>query len=320
MHLYFLRLSDAHRYAFFFFFFVSSCSYEASQTMHYSVEAVRRRRVCADTGTVQYLLKWEGYDDSVCSWEPRRNLVCCSDDVNAADRKEDDEVAVSLLAHQQRKRKRFEQTHQSRGITQAEPSILLAPSASSGVPDASFAYLYLGEKVTAPVETTLKDTIRNHQRHTSKHRTDRRRCEAPRSQLARKTPVTVLQAHERAWNQNHTEGLFRLSCSSEILANFPQAHHDAANALTDDGVNILALWPAWSLRVGRGYSGFQSKGDSTLLVQEDVKHLELGDDELVVQHATSQGTVLWTPMSSFREAFPQALIDFLLSQSVILAT
>jgi hypothetical protein len=56
--------------------------------MHYSVDAIEARRVCPDTGTVQYLLKWEGYDAAFNSWEPRRHVVCCSDAVVACDQLE----------------------------------------------------------------------------------------------------------------------------------------------------------------------------------------------------------------------------------------
>jgi hypothetical protein len=71
-----------------FAFFFCCCANENlsdSTDMHYSVEHVEERRLCQDTGTLQYLLNWENHSEADNSWEPRRNLVCCSDAMAACD-------------------------------------------------------------------------------------------------------------------------------------------------------------------------------------------------------------------------------------------
>ncbi|KAK5638820.1 hypothetical protein RI129_013115 [Pyrocoelia pectoralis] len=42
----------------------------------YTVERIIDKRVNSATGTIEYLLKWQGYSDKDNSWEPEENLDC----------------------------------------------------------------------------------------------------------------------------------------------------------------------------------------------------------------------------------------------------
>lgn len=117
--------------------------------MHYSVDAIEARRVCPDSGTVQYLLKWEGYDAAFNSWEPRRHLVCSSDTVIEADEKEADAAHVLtsqfVARHHHRgggggpreKRQRSLQSRASSEVTEVEVTSSPSLSSSSSPPSSS---------------------------------------------------------------------------------------------------------------------------------------------------------------------------------------
>ncbi|CUE71100.1 Hypothetical protein, putative [Bodo saltans] len=114
--------------------------------MHYSVDAIEARRVCPDSGTVQYLLKWEGYDAAFNSWEPRRHLVCSSDTVIEADEKEADAAHVLtsqfVARHHHRgdgggTREKRQRSLQSRASSATEVEVTSSPSLSSSSPSSS---------------------------------------------------------------------------------------------------------------------------------------------------------------------------------------
>lgn len=42
----------------------------------YNVEEIRARRINSSTGALEYLIKWEGYEEDANSWEPSDNLNC----------------------------------------------------------------------------------------------------------------------------------------------------------------------------------------------------------------------------------------------------
>ncbi|KAK4476425.1 hypothetical protein RD792_015578 [Penstemon davidsonii] len=48
---------------------------------YYEIEAVRRKRI--RKGQVQYLIKWRGWSEAANTWEPVKNLVQCSDVIDA---------------------------------------------------------------------------------------------------------------------------------------------------------------------------------------------------------------------------------------------
>ncbi|GAA0157094.1 hypothetical protein LIER_14433 [Lithospermum erythrorhizon] len=48
---------------------------------YYEIEAVRKKRV--RKGQVQYLIKWRGWPETENTWEPLRNLLSCSDFIDA---------------------------------------------------------------------------------------------------------------------------------------------------------------------------------------------------------------------------------------------
>ncbi|KAM3357767.1 chromo domain protein LHP1 [Capsicum galapagoense] len=71
----------------------------------YEIEAVRRKRT--RKGQVQYLIKWRGWPETANTWEPVKNLMSCSDVIDAFEE--------SLKQRSTRKRKR------KVGATQTQP-------------------------------------------------------------------------------------------------------------------------------------------------------------------------------------------------------
>lgn len=49
---------------------------DKDEETEYTVEAIRKKRVNRATGQAEYLIKWEGYDEDSCTWEPVEHLEC----------------------------------------------------------------------------------------------------------------------------------------------------------------------------------------------------------------------------------------------------
>ncbi|KAJ8565695.1 hypothetical protein K7X08_008271 [Anisodus acutangulus] len=73
----------------------------------YEIEAVRRKRV--RKGQVQYLIKWRGWPETANTWEPVKNLMSCSDVIDAFE-------DSSQLGKQRSTRKRKRKS----GVTQTQ--------------------------------------------------------------------------------------------------------------------------------------------------------------------------------------------------------
>ena len=70
----------------------SSSSSEEEQG-EYKVEAILQKR--RQAGKTQYLIKWEGYDESDNTWEPIENLAGCEDMIADFNEREKQRVAAS---------------------------------------------------------------------------------------------------------------------------------------------------------------------------------------------------------------------------------
>ena len=72
----------------------SSSSSEEEQG-EYKVEAILQKR--RQAGKTQYLIKWEGYDESDNTWEPIENLAGCEDRIADFNEREKQRVAASCV-------------------------------------------------------------------------------------------------------------------------------------------------------------------------------------------------------------------------------
>lgn len=63
--------------------------------MYYEYESIKDRRARPEDGSVEYLVKWAGYDTA--TWEPRRNLTgACAEAVREADQQQMDRTDARL--------------------------------------------------------------------------------------------------------------------------------------------------------------------------------------------------------------------------------
>jgi len=56
----------------------------AEDKEYYEVEAIKDKRILVN-GDLEYLIKWQGYDDTENTWEPMGNLSSCIKMVRAFD-------------------------------------------------------------------------------------------------------------------------------------------------------------------------------------------------------------------------------------------
>ncbi|KAJ8573501.1 hypothetical protein K7X08_010012 [Anisodus acutangulus] len=118
----------------------------------YEIEAVRRKRL--RKGQVQYLIKWRGWPETANTWEPVKNLMSCSDVIDAFE-----ESSQSGKQRSTRKRKRKSGVTQTQVKKKKQPQQQCSPAAATyNVP--AVMVRIIEEPTPSPPLSDLKATNR----------------------------------------------------------------------------------------------------------------------------------------------------------------
>ncbi|XP_059312006.1 chromo domain protein LHP1 [Lycium ferocissimum] len=118
----------------------------------YEIEAVRRKRV--RKGQVQYLIKWRGWPETENTWEPVKNLMSCSDVIDAFE-----ESSQSGKQRSTRKRKRKVGATQTQPKKKQQQQQQSSPAAATyNVP--AVKVRIIEEPTPSPLPSGLKSTNR----------------------------------------------------------------------------------------------------------------------------------------------------------------
>ncbi|EPY28551.1 hypothetical protein STCU_05029 [Strigomonas culicis] len=313
---------------------------------YYKVQDIIDRRVDPFTGAVEYLVRWEGYADADNTWEPRQLLVeCCADMVQSIDQ-QCMEKTDGVLARWRQCTPRFAP---KRGSSRKAKRPRGDTEVSAPPPTETLMGVLVRDGATRAAAVMLGELILT-EGASRATKVRRRKAKINTSETATLCRPAVQLAKQ--WQASCADAVLREAAgltATPAVGHFALQHPDAGVADGDASaarhIKILGIAPADACVSGQPYVcpstfvpwlGVEA---TERLVQQSVagrpwlaqraQDLVAPQCDMVVRFCdtshvspTTEGTedveVLAMPLTVFREAYPQLLIDYLLNNSMIM--
>ncbi|KAH9597809.1 Chromo domain [Trypanosoma melophagium] len=310
----------------------------------YNVREIHGRRVNPDDGTLEYCVRWDGYDSLCDTWEPRSNLaVSCAGPITDIDSHAHHTALqrIAVWANSRRATKhgrndsnssdKIDDNDNNDEITNTPPVhaiVVHTTSTDSSGNSGETSLVGLGERVlTGGVSRGLNPT-------------KKKRAPGPQEYEPSCDPALLL---EKRWREQHaisfmhncTVATSRTPAALEFeLGSGMDACHDASS------IEIHGIAPAILVKSGQVYSDVASC--APLIGREEAEHLRTQcnfsptlarttqelirgkRDRLVVRYFLGEGddehdrTLYTMPLSVFRRFYPQLLLDYLLRHTLVM--
>ncbi|ORC86363.1 uncharacterized protein TM35_000292450 [Trypanosoma theileri] len=306
---------------------------------HYNVREINGRRVNPDDGTLEYCVRWDGYDSLCDTWEPRSNLaVTCAGPITDIDTHAHHTALqrIALWANNRRATKHGRNDNDNNNKndndddnTTDTPPLhgIVVHTGSSGNSEET-SLVGLGEWVlTGGASRGLNPT-------------KKKKAPGPQEYEPSCDPALSL---EKKWRDQHAISFMHTcavaTCRTPAALEFElgsgvDACHDASS------IEIHGIAPAILVKSGQAYSSVASC--TPLIGREEAEHLRSQcnfspalarttqelirgkRDRLVVRYFIGEGdgehdrTLYTMPLSVFRRFYPQLLLDYLLRHTLVM--